>query len=92
MAICYISLLSGKTSLLKVLLGSERGEKKRVILVNSRRPLGKKDRLARYKKEFNKIVLYCIDGVVIAAQCTATFSISIVLPRILVLLGGEYDD
>ena len=28
------------------------------------------------------IVLYCIDGVVIAAQCTATFLRSIVLPRI----------
>ena len=28
------------------------------------------------------IVLYCIDGVVIAAQCTATFQRSIVLPRI----------
>ena len=28
------------------------------------------------------IVLYCIEGVVIAAQCTATFSRSIVLPRI----------
>ena len=28
------------------------------------------------------IVLYCIEGVVIAAQFTATFSISIVLPRI----------
>ena len=28
------------------------------------------------------IVLYYIDGVVIAAQCTATFSRSIVLPRI----------
>ena len=27
-------------------------------------------------------VLYCIEGVVIAAQCTATFSRSIVLPRI----------
>jgi hypothetical protein len=35
-------------------------------------------------------VLYCIEGVVIAAQCTATFSRSIVLPRILVLLGHEY--
>ena len=28
------------------------------------------------------ILLYCIDGVVIAAQCTATFSKSIVLPWI----------
>ena len=27
-------------------------------------------------------VLYCIDGVVIAARCTASFSGSIVLPRI----------
>ena len=26
--------------------------------------------------------MYCIEGVVIAAQCTATFSRSIVLPRI----------
>ena len=28
------------------------------------------------------IVLYCFEGVVIAAQCTATFLRSIVLPRI----------
>ena len=28
------------------------------------------------------IVLYCIEGMVIAAQCTAKFSRSIVLPRI----------
>jgi hypothetical protein len=27
------------------------------------------------------IVLYCIDGVVIAAQCTATFLRSIVFPK-----------
>ena len=38
------------------------------------------------------IVLYYIDGVVIAAQCTATFSKSIVLPQILILLGREYAD
>ena len=38
------------------------------------------------------IVLYCIDGMVIAAQCTATFSRSIVIPRIYVLLGREYAD
>ena len=31
-------------------------------------------------------VLYCIDGVVIAAKCTATFS------RYIVLLGREYAD
>ena len=36
------------------------------------------------------MVLYCFDRVVIAAQCTATFSRSIVLPRILLLLGREY--
>ena len=38
-------------------------------------------------------ILYCIcfDGVVIAAQCTATFLRSIVLPRIWVL-GREYAD
>ena len=29
-----------------------------------------------------RIVLYCIDGMVIAVQCTVTFSRSIVLPRI----------
>ena len=34
------------------------------------------------------LVLYCIDGVVIAAQWTATFLRSIVLPR----LGREYAD
>ena len=34
-------------------------------------------------------VLYCIDRVVIAAQCTATLLRSIVLPRIWVL-GREY--
>ena len=28
------------------------------------------------------IVLYCFDGVIIAAQCTETFLRSIVLPRI----------
>ena len=38
------------------------------------------------------IVLYCIEGVVIAVQCTATFTRSIVLPRIQVLLGREYAD
>ena len=38
------------------------------------------------------IALYCIEGVFIAAQCTATFSRSIVLPRIYVLLGCEYAD
>ena len=37
------------------------------------------------------IELYCINGVVIAAQCTATFLRSIVLPRIWVL-GREYAD
>ena len=40
----------------------------------------------------NCIVLYCIDGVVIAAQCTTTFYRSIVLPQIQVLLGREYAD
>jgi hypothetical protein len=40
----------------------------------------------------NYIVLYCIEGVVFAAQCTATFSKSIALPRIWVLLGREYTD
>ena len=43
----------------------------------------------------NKEPIYClyfIEGVVIAAQCTATFSRSIVLPRIQVLLGREYAD
>ena len=39
----------------------------------------------------NGILLYCFDGVVIAAQCTATFLRSIVLPRIQVL-GREYAD
>jgi hypothetical protein len=39
-----------------------------------------------------RIVLYCIDGVVIVAQCSATFLRSIVLPRIWVLLGREYAD
>ena len=35
----------------------------------------------------------CFDGVLIAAQCTAIFSRSIiVLPRIQVLLGREYTD
>jgi hypothetical protein len=33
-------------------------------------------------KPWNCIVLYCIEGVVIAAQSTATFSRSITLPRI----------
>ena len=37
------------------------------------------------------IVLYFINGVVIAAQCTATIFRSIVLPRIWVL-GREYVD
>ena len=35
--------------------------------------------------------LYCIEGVVTAAQCTATVSKSIVLPRIWAL-GREYAD
>ena len=34
----------------------------------------------------------CFDGVVIAAQCTATLLRTIVLPRISVLLGREYAD
>ena len=38
------------------------------------------------------IVLYCVDEVVIAAQCTATFLWSTVLPRIYILLGREYAD
>ena len=38
------------------------------------------------------IVLYRIDGVPIAAQCAATFSRSIVLPRIYILLGREHVD
>ena len=42
-------------------------------------------------KETWIVLLYYIDGVVIAAQCTATFSRSIVLPRIRVL-GSEYAD
>ena len=37
-------------------------------------------------------VLYCIEGVVISAQCTATFSRSILFPRIYVLLRREYAD
>ena len=37
-------------------------------------------------------ILYCIEGVVIAAQCSMTFSRSVVLPRIYVLLGREYTD
>ena len=37
------------------------------------------------------IVLYCIEGVVIAAQCTATFSRSIVLPQIEVLEREKAD-
>ena len=36
---------------------------------------------------YNK-TLYCIDGVVIAAQCTETFSKAIVLPQ----QGREYAD
>ena len=35
-----------------------------------------------YQPNQPDIVLYCIEGVVIAARCTATFSRSIVLPRI----------
>ena len=30
---------------------------------------------------YSVFVLYCIDGVVIAAQCTATFLRSIVIPK-----------
>ena len=38
-------------------------------------------------------VLYCNNGVVIAAQCTATFLRSIVLPEFRYsLLGREYAD
>ena len=37
------------------------------------------------------LLLHCIDGVVIAAQCTATILRCIVLPRIWVL-GREYYD
>ena len=40
----------------------------------------------------DEFVLYCIDGVVIAAQCTAIFLRSIVAPRMEVLLGREYAD
>ena len=36
------------------------------------------------------IVLYCVDGVVIAAQCSANFLSSTVLPGIQILLGREY--
>ena len=38
--------------------------------------------VAHAKTEGFVFVLYCIDGVVIAAQCIATLSLSIVLPRI----------
>ena len=41
---------------------------------------------------YKVIVLYCTEGVVIAAQCTAAFLRSIVLSRIQVLLGREYAD
>ena len=38
------------------------------------------------------VLMYCIEGVVIAVQCTATFSRFIVLLLIQVLLGREYGD
>ena len=47
--------------------------------------------LVDYNKIPYNLFLYCIEGVVIAAPCTATFSRSIVLPRIWVL-GREYAD
>ena len=43
------------------------------------------DRDTNPRLQLHAVVLYSIDGVVIAAQCTATFSRSIVLSRIQVL-------
>ena len=37
-------------------------------------------------------VLYSIEGLIISSEYTATFSRSIMLPRMYVLLGREYVD
>ena len=50
------------------------------------------DSLSHITISICQIVLYCFDEEVIAAQCTATFLRSIVLPRIKVLLGHECAD
>ena len=39
------------------------------------------DKIKQIIKYIGGSILYCIDGVVIAAQCTATFLRSIVLPE-----------
>ena len=44
-----------------------------------------------YIDQYKISICFCTDGVIIAAQCTATFLRSTVLPRIWVL-GHEYAD